>query len=221
MSIFFWSLIIKSFLKFPKPHLTRVAESPFLSVAMRQAALFAIRHHQMHGLIMCLLNNGSVARKNLTRSHQSTGKTVEVRGTGAACPRSPHNQRTNQNSISMKAGGWRPVILSRFTLETSSYSPIKSVPRVTAPVMFISALRDQLCPAEQVRKAAELLPTSNNNSRGGSSSRGELVELDCTHFDAYLGEHLVAATESMVQFLRRHMQPSAEVSVPVSDAMSE
>ncbi|GIL46821.1 hypothetical protein Vafri_3701 [Volvox africanus] len=118
-------------------------------------------------------------------------------------------------------GGWRPVILSRFTLETSSYSPIKSVPRVTAPVMFISALRDQLCPAEQVRKAAELLPTSNNNSRGGSSSRGELVELDCTHFDAYLGEHLVAATESMVQFLRRHMQPSAEVSVPVSDAMSE
>ncbi|GLI58590.1 hypothetical protein VaNZ11_000215 [Volvox africanus] len=117
-------------------------------------------------------------------------------------------------------GGWRPVILSRFTLEASSYSPIKSVPRVTAPVLFISALRDQLCPAEKVRKAAELLQTSNSNSSGGSSITGELLELDCTHFDAYLGEHLVAATESMVRFLRRHMQPPADVSVPMSDGMS-
>ncbi|GIL98597.1 hypothetical protein Vretimale_3944 [Volvox reticuliferus] len=103
-------------------------------------------------------------------------------------------------------GGWRPVILSRFTLETSSYSPIKSVPRVTAPVLFISALRDQLCPAEQVRKAAELLPASSS-SGGSSSSTGELVELDCTHFDAYLGEYLAAVTDSNVRFLRRHLQP--------------
>ncbi|EFJ45464.1 hypothetical protein VOLCADRAFT_94145 [Volvox carteri f. nagariensis] len=131
----------------------------------------------------------------------------------------------------VKSGGWRPVVLARFALETSSYSPIKSVPRITAPVLFISALRDQLCPPELVRRAAALLPvgagSSNSNSsvgRGsGSGSGAELVELDCTHFDIYLGEHLVSVLEATVSFLTRQLLPQggraeaeaeAEVEVP-------
>ncbi|KXZ52755.1 hypothetical protein GPECTOR_8g146 [Gonium pectorale] len=97
--------------------------------------------------------------------------------------------------LTVMQGGWQPRILARFTLETSSYSPIASVPSIAAPVLFVAAAEDVLCPVGLVRRAAGLVP-------GGNAS---VVELSCTHFDAYRGEHFQAAAAAMVRFLEQRL----------------
>eukprot|EP00198_Chlamydomonas_reinhardtii_P007562 XP_001696899.1 predicted protein [Chlamydomonas reinhardtii] len=92
-------------------------------------------------------------------------------------------------------GGWRPLVLARVALETSSYRPITSLERLAGvPLLFVSAAQDSLCPAAAVRAAAAAAP-------GGGA---EYLELPCDHFSAYGGEHLKAASERMTAFLRRH-----------------
>lgn len=42
--------------------------------------------------------------------------------------------------------------------EFTTYNPIRSVPRVAAPVLLVAATNDSLCPYELVERAAALNP---------------------------------------------------------------
>ncbi|KAG2439296.1 hypothetical protein HXX76_004655 [Chlamydomonas incerta] len=106
-------------------------------------------------------------------------------------------------------GGWRPLVLARVALETSSYRPITALERLAGvPLLFVSAAEDSLCPAAAVRAAAAAAP-------GGAA---EYLELPCDHFSAYGGEHLQAASERMVAFLRKHFGMQEAASGPGSGA---
>ncbi|KAG2453519.1 hypothetical protein HYH02_001739 [Chlamydomonas schloesseri] len=97
-------------------------------------------------------------------------------------------------------GGWRPLVLARVGLETSSYRPTKSLERLAGlPLLFVSAAEDSLCPAALVRAAAEAAAVAA--APGGGA---EYLELPCDHFSAYSGEHLEVASARMVTFLRKH-----------------
>ncbi|KAF8073154.1 aidA [Scenedesmus sp. PABB004] len=91
-------------------------------------------------------------------------------------------------------GGWTNRARACLALElfVHRYSPIACVPRVAAPVLFVAASRDTLCPVDAVRRAA------------GLARRGQLLERDCTHFELYRGELFEKLIDEQVLFLRRH-----------------
>jgi pimeloyl-ACP methyl ester carboxylesterase len=91
-------------------------------------------------------------------------------------------------------GGWRNRAPARTLAYMSAYSPIQDVPHVKVPVLFVTATRDALCPAESVRDAAKLAP------------RGQLLELNTTHFDLYTGANFDHICAEMVKFAVAHAQ---------------
>jgi predicted alpha/beta hydrolase len=50
-------------------------------------------------------------------------------------------------------GGWKNLAPARTLLMMSMYNPIESVPGVAAPVLFVGASQDTLCPAEVIQAA--------------------------------------------------------------------
>jgi fermentation-respiration switch protein FrsA (DUF1100 family) len=60
--------------------------------------------------------------------------------------------------------------------------------KIKAPVLFIAASQDRLCPAAEVEKAAAKTPNA------------KLVAVDCGHFDVYSGEPLRHLMNEMVDF---------------------
>jgi cephalosporin-C deacetylase-like acetyl esterase len=61
-------------------------------------------------------------------------------------------------------GGWENRAPARTLLYISRYSPIKSVQNVKAPILFIGATEDTLCPIEYVQKAWNMtLPQQGEN----------------------------------------------------------
>ncbi|MEO2137561.1 MAG: alpha/beta hydrolase, partial [bacterium] len=70
----------------------------------------------------------------------------------------------------------------------------KSAPHVTCPTLLLAARHDELVPYESVEREARALP------------RGELVTLDCGHFDPYLGETFERTVSIETEFLARHLQ---------------
>lgn len=55
---------------------------------------------------------------------------------------------------------------------------VRTTRQVEAPVLFVAARKDQLCPADTVQKAADEAP------------RGKISIHDVTHFEIYLGDTL-------------------------------
>ena len=55
-------------------------------------------------------------------------------------------------------GGWQNRALVRMAAEFTTYNPIRSVPRVAAPMLLVAATNDSLCPYELVERAAALNP---------------------------------------------------------------
>lgn len=51
-------------------------------------------------------------------------------------------------------GGWQNLALARLTFEMPGYSPMELLEHVRAPVLFIAANQDTLCPITLVRQAA-------------------------------------------------------------------
>ncbi|CAM9554734.1 unnamed protein product, partial [Hapterophycus canaliculatus] len=60
----------------------------------------------------------------------------------------------------------------------AAHAPAYGMVQVKAPILFIAAEHDHLCPADTVRKAVTLAPNAS------------LSVHDKTHFDIYLGETL-------------------------------
>lgn len=88
-------------------------------------------------------------------------------------------------------GGWRNLAPARMLAFMSLYSPKIEVPAIQVPVLFVAATQDSLCPIEFVRDAAAAAP------------KGELVEVNTTHFDLYQGENFDKITSEMVAFALR------------------
>ncbi len=69
--------------------------------------------------------------------------------------------------------------------------PVTAAPRVRCPMLLVVAADDSIAPPDAVRKVAA--------TAGG---RVEILELDCGHFDIYLGEPFAASLERQIGFLR-------------------
>jgi pimeloyl-ACP methyl ester carboxylesterase len=85
-------------------------------------------------------------------------------------------------------GGWVNRAPARTLAYMSAYNPIQDVPHIKVPILFVTATQDTLCPAESVRSAAELAP------------KGQLLEVNTTHFDLYQGENFEKISAAMVKF---------------------
>eukprot|EP00955_Chlamydomonas_euryale_P030159 317791-Chlamydomonas_euryale.AAC.3 len=108
------------------------------------------------------------------------------------CP-SPHQIERFSAHVSLQ-GGWVPWVPARLALEISQYSPQKDLPRVAAPVLFVAARRDTLCPADIVRRAA-----------AACAPRCRLLEYDVSHFGLYGGHAFEDAARRMAEFYLEHM----------------
>lgn len=92
-------------------------------------------------------------------------------------------------------GGWRNQARAMFALEASSYRPIASVSNITAPVLYITAVKDALCPHEVIAAAVSATP------------RARQMIMPCTHFDVYRGKEFEEVAEAEVAFLLEHLAP--------------
>lgn len=71
-------------------------------------------------------------------------------------------------------------------------SPIKHVAGITAPVLFMGAKRDTLCPMSVIERAASLTPNA------------ELYAVDCDHFELFTEKHMPGLQARQLEFLLRH-----------------
>lgn len=85
-------------------------------------------------------------------------------------------------------GGWQNLAPARTMAFMSLYNPIKEVPGIQVPVLFVAASNDNLCPIEYVRSATQ------------QAKHGELLEVNTSHFDLYQGENFDRITKRMVKF---------------------
>jgi hypothetical protein len=69
--------------------------------------------------------------------------------------------------------------------------PVTAAPRVRCPMLLVVAADDSIAPPAAVRKVAA--------TAGG---RVETLELDCGHFDIYVGEEFATSLERQIGFLR-------------------
>jgi pimeloyl-ACP methyl ester carboxylesterase len=103
-------------------------------------------------------------------------------------------------------GGWRNQARAAFGLEASSYRPIESVPHVTAPVLYITAVKDTLCPQEAIQAAV------------ASTPRARQIVMPCTHFDVYRGKEFEQVVEAETAFLLEHLAPEAAAATAAAAA---
>ncbi|KAG2498926.1 hypothetical protein HYH03_003116 [Edaphochlamys debaryana] len=128
-------------------------------------------------------------------------------------------------------GGWRPLILARFALESSSYRPITSLHRLATagkplpPDLLSPAASDttettdtsspgspatpptpQPVPILFVAASKDgLCPIEAVRAAAAAVPGAEYKELKCSHFDAYRGVYLEQGSGAMVRFLRKHL----------------
>lgn len=91
-------------------------------------------------------------------------------------------------------GGWRNQVCARVGAMVGLYSPVKALPQVKAPILFVAAEKDTLCPADSVRAAVALAPDA------------KLSIHDVTHFEIYLGDTLQTILKDMCDFLEEHLK---------------
>lgn len=72
------------------------------------------------------------------------------------------------------------------------YSPIKFVPQLKCPILFVAATEDVLCPVDQVHKAVALAP------------QGRLLSRNCTHFELYRGALFEGLIGEQVKFFQEN-----------------
>eukprot|EP00752_Nemacystus_decipiens_P018715 g16779.t1 len=92
-------------------------------------------------------------------------------------------------------GGWRNQVCARVGALVGMYSPIKALPKVKAPILFVAAAYDEQCPAEKVREAAN------------QAHDAKLALYQNTHFDMYLGDTFQAILKDMGDHLEEHLKP--------------
>lgn len=99
-----------------------------------------------------------------------------------------------------KLGGWRNMARAAYVLEHAvlQYSPIKYVSKIQAPVLYVAATKDILCPYEAIHKAAAL------------TKHAEILAKDCNHFELSADQYFGPLMEQQVAFLMQNMKPKSE-----------
>lgn len=69
------------------------------------------------------------------------------------------------------------------------------MPQITAPVLYIAAEKDELCPPQLIEKAKGLC----------QSPASRVVHVDCSHFEIYAGQPFKEASEAMIQHFTSHL----------------
>lgn len=88
--------------------------------------------------------------------------------------------------------GWQQTIAARSVIPIGLYRPGRTASRISCPLLAVVSTRDQSVLAGPALKAARRAP------------RGEVFEVDGTHYAAFLEQHeTVVAAE--LDFLRRHL----------------
>lgn len=86
-------------------------------------------------------------------------------------------------------GGWENRMLARGLATLDEVVPMNELEKVTCPVLFVAAKRDDMVPHAYVEEAhARLRATS------------EIVSYDCGHFDLYVGETHAGNARRQAQF---------------------
>ena len=97
-----------------------------------------------------------------------------------------------------KLGGWQPWAPARLALEIPRYSPIRFVPQVQAPTLFISATEDALCPPDMIAKASRLCHHPGQCTLA-------IIKASKSHFSMYDPDAFKESTYGwMLPFLRNH-----------------
>ena len=87
---------------------------------------------------------------------------------------------------------WQQTIAARSVLPLTLYRPGRTASRISCPLLAVISTRDQTVLAAPALKAARRAP------------RGEVLQVDGTHYAAFLDQHeTVVAAE--LDFLRRHL----------------
>ena len=96
-------------------------------------------------------------------------------------------------SLLPKETAWTNACPARAVFTTSFYRPTRHAPRVHCPVLLVMAKRDEVIPPSSVEKEQARLPN------------GQLVALNCSHFDPYKGPYFEEAVVTEQTFLVTHL----------------
>jgi len=99
-------------------------------------------------------------------------------------------------SMLMEPSAWENKVAARLFLSMPFYRPIKSASKIVAPLLMIVTEKDEICPGDLQAKAAKV------------ASRGTALCYPTTHFGIYFGELFERATEDMIAFLSRQLEPA-------------
>lgn len=96
-------------------------------------------------------------------------------------------------SIATEGLNWENKMASRAFMKISMYSPISKAKKVKAPSLVMAGRYDSLIPLDAVKKLAEKIPA------------GELIVVDCNHFEPYTGEFFEQFVCEQSKFLEKHL----------------
>lgn len=89
----------------------------------------------------------------------------------------------------VRQGGWRNAVRAIIALE-SLYRPIRHIPNIRAPLLYLAATNDTLIPLESVTKAVRATPD------------GQLYTVKSSHFGVYSGVPFPYLVQHTIAFLR-------------------
>jgi pimeloyl-ACP methyl ester carboxylesterase len=79
---------------------------------------------------------------------------------------------------------------------------------IKAPVLFMGANKDSLCPMDVIKRAVALTPNA------------ELYAVDCDHFELFTPQHMPGLQHKQLEFLLQHIaeKQGAQVGAQQQDA---
>jgi len=97
-------------------------------------------------------------------------------------------------------GGWKNLAPARTLLFLSLYNPVEKLENFTAaPVLFVTAKQDDLCPPKFVVDSVA-------KAQNQGSSLLTHVQVDTNHFGIYNGKHFEESVTAMKTFLSKHLK---------------
>ncbi|KAF6259936.1 alpha/beta-hydrolase [Scenedesmus sp. NREL 46B-D3] len=104
-------------------------------------------------------------------------------------------ERYHANHPKQPQGGWVNLARAAYSAEHALFktSPIKHVHAIIAPVLYMGANKDTLCPMDAIKRAVALTPTA------------ELYAVDCDHFELFTPQHMPGLQRRQLEFLLQHV----------------
>ncbi len=158
-----------------------VAQVPFVD---NLASIFAVGlWHCTKGLAAALLDISLYA---LTR--KSFYVPVVARPGQFAAMNTPESYDGYLDIVSPDSD-WENRMPARFFLSIGLFSPLRLARKVNCPTLIVAGKEDSLSPVRAVKKTAKRIP------------QGEYVEMDCNHFQPYVGERFEENIRHQIRFL--------------------